>query len=57
MRRQLEWLRYIDFCYLAKRVGSQVGGFLSMISIAKGLSKLTLIGSSDWRYEKHISTS
>jgi hypothetical protein len=34
---QLGWLRYIDFCYLAKRVGCQVRGFLSMISGANGL--------------------
>jgi hypothetical protein len=30
---------------------------LSMISTAEGLSKLTLIGSSDGRYETHISES
>jgi hypothetical protein len=50
MRRRLEWLHYIDFYYLAKRVGCQVCGFLSMISTAEGLSKLTLMGSSDLRY-------
>jgi hypothetical protein len=28
-----------------------------MISDGNGLSKLTLMGSSDWRYEEHIVES